>query len=898
MFKSKMDVMLKIIILPLSSLAFYKKDYIEELSVANSYREYEKICREKAEVVIHSEIRKIYSIYNLDHVNLLIRKFYGQNNVSNKSIGEIYNNILSKLAKSFICHRNGRFALKYWESEEEENFLGPYKGLNKIALWNSLNRMMSTDIIIIKYLLDNNMNDIEYLNGYYSSIMLEDLQLDKVLNRGVAETHIHKGAGINFYISWIHLMNTAELKTADFKEYLFIDSIHFNNENMASYVRVISIARIVMAHYLKIRTIDNFDIFITYLDRYFPELSLNNNNNNKWKVVDSVIRKLIFLVYDGNEINDKIIENLKIPKLWGRIDNKFSIKRGVKSNSEDKLEYIFEDEKDIKTSYENIFLFKAVEYLNNNNDAFFERIFFQYIRIKNSVFQLKTEINSIKGLDYFSEYYERSTKLTGYQSKEYWKIIIENQLQDKHLKKLELRTSFPKEKIKAGTINIIRTFLEAYKEVIKSNEVGEVPKIGLIFHLIKEKDDCGYDKCWQNYHNLAKEELYYFRLKNMYKEQVKILNEIRENVPGMDKYILGIDAASIENNTEPWVFTDAYNIGRGSEYNKTIYKLSKKQIQNLGFTFHVGEEFRHILSGLRRIDEVVEHFKYHAGDRIGHGIALGVNIDEWINNNRIIVIPRGEMLDNLLWVWGFFNGRESFTVLNIPKLERKIVALAEQVYGSVDGIKIHTLWRVYRRKFKDNAQCYESIKKMIASKNDEAKVFCKYIEKDFSQRWTEDTLFFAMHCKCYLEKMTEPILIEVSEDDKILFKEIQKSLIDKISVNGIYVETNPTSNLTIGEVKNIFEHYIFNLNKLCDEESHEKVMVTINSDDPSVFNTNLSSELSYIFYALQEKGYSREDSLVWIDKIREFGMQSSFILDNNIYSESDIDSALEELKKI
>ncbi|BCZ47343.1 hypothetical protein psyc5s11_34100 [Clostridium gelidum] len=51
--------------------------------------------------------------------------------------------------------------------------------------------------------------------------------------------------------------------------------------------------------------------------------------------------------------------------------------------------------------------------------------------------------------------------------------------------------------------------------------------------------------------------------------------------------------------------------------------------------------------------------------------------------------------------------------------------------------------------------------------------------------------------------------------------------------------------------------------------------------------------------ALQEKGYSREDSLIWIGKIREFGMQSSFILDNNTEDiEGDIDNILKELKKI
>ena len=54
------------------------------------------------------------------------------------------------------------------------------------------------------------------------------------------------------------------------------------------------------------------------------------------------------------------------------------------------------------------------------------------------------------------------------------------------------------------------------------------------------------------------------------------------------------------------------------------------------------------------------------------------------------------------------------------------------------------------------------------------------------------------------------------------------------------------------------------------------------SDDPSVFNTNVSNEISYIFYALQKKGYSREEALRWIDKIRKYGMESSFLQDEDI----------------
>lgn len=107
-------------------------------------------------------------------------------------------------------------------------------------------------------------------------------------------------------------------------------------------------------------------------------------------------------------------------------------------------------------------------------------------------------------------------------------------------------------------------------------------------------------------------------------------------------------------------------------------------------------------------------------------------------------------------------------------------------------------------------------------------------------------------------------------------------LIKKVSNLGIVVETNPTSNACIGSVEDLFHHYIFNLNNKEHNEDGNSVIVTINSDDPSVFNTNVSSEMAYIFYALQEYDYTREEALAWIDKIRRYGMETSFIKDRKI----------------
>lgn len=128
---------------------------------------------------------------------------------------------------------------------------------------------------------------------------------------------------------------------------------------------------------------------------------------------------------------------------------------------------------------------------------------------------------------------------------------------------------------------------------------------------------------------------------------------------------------------------------------------------------------------------------------------------------------------------------------------------------------------------------------------------------------------------------------------------MQKQIIEKIEKIGIYVETNPTSNLAIGSIESIVSHPIFNLNskglkKEVDENEH-CVLVTINSDDPIIFNTNNENELSYIYHALVQKGYQKERVIRWIDKVREMGLDSSFI--SKVKQPSEILDDLDKLLK-
>ena len=51
----------------------------------------------------------------------------------------------------------------------------------------------------------------------------------------------------------------------------------------------------------------------------------------------------------------------------------------------------------------------------------------------------------------------------------------------------------------------------------------------------------------------------------------------------------------------------------------------RAEIPPLRITVHAGEDFVHLLSCLRRLDDAVQYLCLEEGDRIGHGTALGLN---------------------------------------------------------------------------------------------------------------------------------------------------------------------------------------------------------------------------------------------------------------------------------
>ncbi len=113
----------------------------------------------------------------------------------------------------------------------------------------------------------------------------------------------------------------------------------------------------------------------------------------------------------------------------------------------------------------------------------------------------------------------------------------------------------------------------------------------------------------------------------------------------------------------------------------------------------------------------------------------------------------------------------------------------------------------------------------------------------------------------------------------------QFTLREIIFHKSILIESNPTSNLKISTIEKYTQHPIstFYSNGLKKDNYNRQINVSINTDDKSVFSTNLSNEYTYLlFYLEQEKNsdgsskYSRFELLNWLNEIRKIGNEQSF----------------------
>ncbi|MDT2849131.1 hypothetical protein P7H60_08125 [Vagococcus carniphilus] len=524
--------------------------------------------------------------------------------------------------------------------------------------------------------------------------------------------------------------------------------------------------------------------------------------------------------------------------------------------------------------------------LKTDNHSYFTYLFNLYIcSMMDIKFQFLQD-NLGMGFNKFKEKEEnKKWFITSDHEKDIIKSCFHKYYREKYINNIELRIA-PKEtgeKYIHFINELNRINLNEWERVKHEHNDPLIPKInfGVVIHFIKLKH-----KKKSSYVEEMKETR--LRLEEQSNSIINALYLIEKNTRGTNKKcnlmnkIVGIDTANYEMDNRPNIYACVFR--------KLRYDQSTNQVLNA--TYHVGEEFPTITNGLRAIDEVLEFCAYNRNDRLGHALALGMDIAAYfkVKRNNILCCIE-DYLDDIVWM---------SKVLNESSYEKDKQFLPF-LRAEFDKYK-HS---IFSKIFSENeVPCFEDYLDAYILRGDDPSVYLEIIKGKLDFEYSEFCSYYgyrinsysSFHEMAFLNKKArrlvleynyneqyrlqakQPIKIIVTEMYIKVAKRVQTVLKEKILNMNVFIEANPTSNKKISHIKNYSDLPAIRLNNLfINSEESICLPISINTDDSSIFQTNLINEYSMIAAALLREGINEREVYDYIERLAIASNVHSFI---------------------
>lgn len=336
--------------------------------------------------------------------------------------------------------------------------------------------------------------------------------------------------------------------------------------------------------------------------------------------------------------------------------------------------------------------------------------------------------------------------------------------------------------------------------------------------------------------------------------------------------IVRVDFAGAERDVPPVHASFCMNLVRGEEAaleTLRVMDLDEKQHRywllhqargkagpsmvrpTLGQSCHAGEDFAHPLEGLYAISAAVEHLKMREGDTIGHGLALARDPFQFDRlRTPTTWTVRGNQFDALRWLWREVrhHGIECASSY-FSELEQVILSEARLLYPdlaaelrTVDDLEQLDALRA------TGIPCAEPEAGSIAAR----------------ARWME------LKADACAEARAQafPVLPIVLKSATII-QVLQKRWLNLLVERGIVLEFNPSSNLRVGGVTAASDvPFIIILETL-----KERVLATINTDNPGVFGSRIENEYALVMQLLEEAEVPYWERLGLLERLRDVGQR-------------------------
>lgn len=339
--------------------------------------------------------------------------------------------------------------------------------------------------------------------------------------------------------------------------------------------------------------------------------------------------------------------------------------------------------------------------------------------------------------------------------------------------------------------------------------------------------------------------------------------------------VRGIDLCADEAGVPTWVMKPLLRYIRDAGRHAAASMRQRPKTRPtpaLRTTVHAGEDFIHLLSGLRRLDEVLDHLGLVEGDRLGHALALGVEPRRWAQRAGRLAMAKEERLLDLAWEWSWYaRGGQGAPGGRIPLIEEEIAHLSEGIFGETlhprDVVRLvrdlHDEGALRRSGFPDRPppprQEAGAPPAPESSDARASRLLFRYL--------TNPTLFKDGRRITHVDP--------AGEEDSLIY--LQNALREKVGQIGLIIEVNPSSNLLIGHLGDLREHPLWRLAPVVPEEG-VPLSVCIGSDDPLTFATTLPEEYQLLYDAMMQNGCSNTTAHSWLEQARIAGLNSRFTL--------------------
>ena len=511
-------------------------------------------------------------------------------------------------------------------------------------------------------------------------------------------------------------------------------------------------------------------------------------------------------------------------------------------------------------------------------------IFYLYLLLKAQFREEIVQTNHETGFRNFQNYERRKYRLwdlpgdspgTGAYWNEALRTAVLAPLREQPIRSLELRIS-PRASMEDNLDNIYSIdqanwfFRDGRGFPQKNNIDTEISKLEnmrsfFVLHFIKEPDHS--DKEIPRYACRHQD------LRKKARQQAASIVHALSRHRYLCRRIRGIDACSNEIGCRPEVFAVPFRFLQTCPTWKYTdrHSYSSGEHPLLSASYHAGEDFLDIASGLRAIDEAVCFLNLKRGSRIGHALALGVDpVRHYRSKHHCVVLPKQDLLDNLVWL---LYRSEELNVEIEPVLREFIQNQSEDL-----------LTELYRRPLSSSAETaefslrdyynswilrgdeptlYASGKFDSPKSGDEFADFARNPWKEWAKamercRHHHKTvkLFHAYHYSREIkERGRKTEQFPIREDYARLMRQIQRSMQTRLDALGIGIECNPSSNMLIGTFESYPNHPIFQFYDLSPHHPGQmpSLHVSLNTDDQGIFETSLSFEYALVAAALQAR---------------------------------------------